>query len=78
MPSGSAIAKSMQQMDDTDWETVTKLHDIAYYIALHGLPFTQFEHHLHLEKLHNASYTGAYENEKFPPGYFGLLLSRRH
>ena len=60
---GSAIAKSMQQMSDKDWETVTIIHDIANYIALYGLPFTQFEYHIQLEKLHNVSYTGAYENE---------------
>ena len=42
---------------------LSKLHNTAYYIALHGLLFTQFEHHIHLEKLHNVSYTGAYENE---------------
>ena len=42
IPPGSAIAKSMQQMNDKDQETVTKLHDRLYYIALFGLPFTQF------------------------------------
>ena len=42
IPPGSAIAKSMQQMNDKDQETVTKLHDRPHYIALHGLPFTQF------------------------------------
>ena len=50
LPSGSAIAKSIPQMNDKDQETATKLHDIAYYIALHGLPLTQLEHHIHLEK----------------------------
>lgn len=61
-PSDSAIAKSLQQMNDKERETVTKLNEIAYYIALHGLPFTMFEHQINLEKLHNVSYTGAYEN----------------
>ena len=42
---------------------MTKLQDIAYYVALHGLPFTQFEHLVKLEKLHNVTVTGAYENE---------------
>ena len=32
-------------------------------MALHALPFTQFEHYIHFEKLHNVSYTGACENE---------------
>ena len=54
----------MQQMNDKDRETVTKFHDIAYYIELHGPPFTQFEHHIHLEKSNKVSYTGTYENEK--------------
>ena len=53
----------MQQINDKDWETVTTLHDAGYYIALHGILFTQFEYHIHLEKLHDVSYTGAYENE---------------
>ena len=42
IPPGSAIAKSMQQMNDKDQETVTRLHERPYYIELHGLPFTQF------------------------------------
>ena len=50
-------------MNDKDRETVTKLHDIAFYVALHGLPFTQFEHQIKLEKLHNVPFSGAYENE---------------
>lgn len=58
--SGNAIAKSMQQVKDTDWETVIKLHDIAYYIAQHGLPFTQFEI-IHIWKKY-VFYTGGYEN----------------
>ena len=37
IPSGSAIAKSLQQINNKDREPVTKLHDIVYYIALHGL-----------------------------------------
>ena len=63
IPPDSAIAKFMQQMNNKDQETVTKLHDRPYYIALHGLPFTQFKHHIHLEKLHNASYAGVCENK---------------
>ena len=49
-------------MNEKNGATVRKLYDIAYYIALHGLPFTQFELLVKLEKLHN-SFTGAYENE---------------
>ena len=61
-PTG-AIAKSAQQMNEKDWARVTKLHDMAYYIALHGFPFTQFEHLVKLENLQNITLTGAYENE---------------
>ena len=49
-------------MDDNESETVCKLLDIAYYITLHGLSFSMFEHQIELEKLHNVSFTGAYEN----------------
>ena len=63
IPPTSPIAKSVQQMNEMDGATVTKLPDIAYYIALHGLPFTQFEHLVKLEKLHNVTFTGAYKNE---------------
>ena len=63
IPPTSPIAKSVQQMNAMDGATVTKLPDIAYYIALHGLPFTQFEHLVKLEKLHNVTFTGAFKNE---------------
>ena len=42
IPPGSAIAKSMQEMNHKDQATVTELPDRLYYIALNGLPFTQF------------------------------------
>ena len=63
-PSNSAIAKSLQQMNEKDRATVTKLTEIAFYIALHGLPFSLFKDQIKLEKLHNVSYTGAYENRE--------------
>ena len=63
IPPVSAIAKSLQRMNEKDWKTMKKLQDIAYYIALHGLPFTQFEHLVKLEKLHKVTFIGAYENE---------------
>ena len=62
-PTDSAIFRSLQKMNDKDRETVTKLHDIAFYVALHNLPFTQFEQLINLEKLHNVPFSGAYENE---------------
>ena len=61
-PSNSAIAMSLQRMNDKDREIVTKLHDIAFYVAVHGLPFTQFEHQVKLEKLHNVPFSGAYQS----------------
>ena len=32
-PTDSAIFRSLQKMNDKDRETVTKLHDIAFYVA---------------------------------------------
>ena len=40
-----------------------KLHDIAYYIALHGRSSPQFEQLVKLEKLHDVTFTGANKNE---------------
>ena len=34
MPPNSAIAKVLQQMDEKDWDTVEKLHEISFNIAL--------------------------------------------
>ena len=62
-PTDSAIFRSLQKMNDKDRETVTKLHDIAFYVALHNLQFTQCEQLINLEKLHNVPFSGAYENE---------------
>ena len=36
------MAKSVQQINEKYRATLMKLHDIAYYIMPHGLPFTQF------------------------------------
>ena len=63
IPPASAIATSVQQMNEKDQATVTKLHNIAYYIALHGLPFTQFKHLVKSEKHYNVTFTGVCENE---------------
>ena len=41
-------------MNEKGRATVTKLHGIAYYIALHGLPFTQFKPIVKLEKFHDV------------------------
>lgn len=50
-------------MNDKNHDTVTKLHEIAFYIALQELPFTMFEHQINLEKQQGVDYTGAYENK---------------
>ena len=50
-------------MNEEDRATDAKLHGIAYYIALHGLPFTQLEHPVKLGELHKVTFTGAYENK---------------
>ena len=42
IPPASVMAKSVQQINEKYQATLMKLHDIAYYIMLHGLPFTQF------------------------------------
>ena len=41
IPPASAIAKSVQQMNEKDQTTVTKLHRLAYYIGLYGLPYSK-------------------------------------
>lgn len=46
MSSDTAIARLLQHMNDKDHETVTKLHEIVYHIALYGVYFTMFEHHI--------------------------------
>ena len=74
------ITKSVQQITENDRATMTKLHNIAYYIMLHGLPFTQFKHLVKVEKLHNVTFTGAYENEtvsKFHHQHSRMLFSAR-
>lgn len=46
MSSDTAIARLLQHMNDKDHETVTKLHEIVYHIALYGVYFTMFEDHI--------------------------------
>ena len=49
-------------MNEKNQATVTKLHNIAYYIVLHGLPFASFKRLLKLENFDNVVFTGAHEN----------------
>lgn len=44
--SETAIARFLQHMNDKDHETVTKLHEIVYHLALYGVYFTMFEHQI--------------------------------
>ena len=50
-------------MSEKDRETLSKLHDISFHIALQRLTFTTFQNQVALEKLHGVKFTGAYENE---------------
>ena len=51
-------------MGETERTTISKLHDIAYYIALKGCAFTDFVDLVELEKLHEVKFqAGSYENE---------------
>ena len=50
-------------MIEKDRETLSKLHDISFHIALQRLPFKAFQNQVTLEKLHGVKFTGTYENE---------------
>ena len=63
VPSSSLFAQGFKQMSYKERNSVEKLHDIAYYIALKGHAFTDFKDQVEVEKLHDVKYTGAYENE---------------
>ena len=44
----SDIMRGFLQISGKDHDIFTKLHDVSFYIALHGLPFTMFEHQINL------------------------------
>ena len=50
-------------MSEKDCETLSKLHDISFHIALQRLQFTAFQNQVALQKLHGVKFTSAYENE---------------
>ena len=56
-PTDSAIAKPLQKKGQNDRDTVNKLHEIAFYIASEGLPFTAIEKQVELEALHGVKYS---------------------
>ena len=55
MPPNSAIAKGLQRMDEKDQDTVEKLHEISFNIALQGLPFTTLRSQVENGKLHRVN-----------------------
>ena len=63
MPPNSPIAKGLQGMDEKDQDTVEKLHEISFNIALQGPPFTTLRSQVENEKLHRVNLKGSYENE---------------
>ena len=63
VPSNSAITTGLQRMEEKDRDTIEKLHDLAFNVAVQGLPFTAMKHQVEIEKLHGVKFTGAYENE---------------
>ena len=54
LTSESPIFLGIQQMSEKDGETLSKLHDISFHIALQRLPFTAFQNQVALEKLHGV------------------------
>ena len=63
-PSDSPIIQGINHMGNLERESVKKLQEIAYYIALKGQPFSNFREQAELEQLHGVKYSGAYENDK--------------
>ena len=73
LTSESPIYLGIQQMSEKDRETLSKLHNISFHIALQRLPFTAFQNQVALEKLHGAKFTGTYENENARKNFiFGI------
>ena len=62
-PSDSSIIQGINHMGNLERESVKKLQEIAYYIALKGQPFSNFKEQVEQEQLHGVKYSGAYEND---------------
>ena len=64
MPIGNSL-NNAAKLNVHDRSYLEKLFHIAYVIAKKGRPYTDFQAHIELEKLHgvNFSTSGAYENE---------------
>ena len=56
VPNDSAISSGLKKMGVKEKEALTKLHDVAYYIALKGGPFADFKDPMDLGKLHGVKF----------------------
>ena len=63
-PSNWSIVQIIPLMGDLECDSVKKLQEIAYYIALRGQPFSNFKEQPEIEQMHVVKYSGAYENDK--------------
>ena len=68
VPVDSAISSDLKIMRVKEKEVLTKLHDVAYYIAIQGSSFTDFKYFMDFEKLHWV---------KFQSGACGIETSCR-
>ena len=55
----SDIATGLHRMDEKDRDTVAKLHEISFNIALRGLQFTALRSQVEIEKLHRVNFMGS-------------------
>ena len=76
MPPKSAITTGLQWMDEKDWDTVEKLHEISFSIALQGLPFIALISQVDIEKLRRVNFAGSYEYMGYQSIYMGKLLRK--
>ena len=64
VPADSAISSGLKKMGGKERQALIKLHNVAYYIALKGGPFTDSKDLIDLENLHGVKFQSrAYENE---------------
>ena len=74
VPSDSAISMGLEQAGEKEKQTVEKLHEMAFYLALKGHPFINFQEQIKLEMLHGVKSTTAYDNES-ACRYFTFCIS---
>ena len=74
-PSDWSIVQGIQLMGDLEPDSVKKLQEIAYYIALKGQSFSNFKEQLEIEQMHDVKYSGAYKNDKACKNFiFGIAI----